>query len=333
MKFKYAFTLVAALAAPLVVSAEHDGGRIKRDIVYTTVVESASPVTLSTSVASNVVRAAKSSQSSTAPTVAPSKTATSGSTSASSGTSSSSSSCTGSGMNIEWSGDEVAFSWSNGSGNTTGCTSLGEFNGQLEVGGSGGTIFEGNYDSGDMYFDVSFITGYSVPMMCSSDHGMSGCSIDLASRGVECPQKSGSVCTNPVGENGNKQPGLYQGEMASSPWCRACSAPDPFFQPCAGSGYTYPYDDGATMQASGTIKCCIGTSCGSSGREGSTKDGHAEPSRSSEPCQLCSDGENKRGLDDAFDRYARDARAFSPSLMPRGHRRASHRHGTVHGSK
>lgn len=184
-----------------------------------------------------------------------------------------------------------------------------------------------------MFFDVSFIIGYSVPMLCSSSAGKSGCSIDLAKQGNACPQQSGSICTNPVGPNGNKTPGSYAGDMSSVPWCYACSAPDPFFQPCAGSGYTYPYDDGATQSASGTITCCIGTSCGTTGREGSTKDGHAEPTRSSEPCDLCPSGGSKRGLDEVFSQYEKEARALSPSLLPRRHKRSGHRHAHVHEGK
>ena len=246
-----------------------------------------------------------------------------------------SASCSGEGMNIAWTGDSVSYkvSTSGASGMTTGCLNLGtSFVGQVAVGGEGGTIFEGNYNGNNpQFFDVSFITGYSVPMLCTGSGGASGCSIDLSSQGNSCPQPNGGMCTNPVGENGNKQPGTYAGEMASEPWCYACSAPDPYFQPCSGAGYTYPYDDGATRTSTTTITCCIGTSCGSTGREGSTKNGNPQTSRDP-PCNLCPSGGSKRGLDEIFESFEKQQRSVSPSLLPRKHKRHSHshRHAALH---
>ena len=242
-------------------------------------------------------------------------------------------SCTGSGMEIEWSGDAVSYSWSGGSGKTTGCLSLGSnFEGQVAIGGSGGTIFEGN-PSG--YFDVSFILGWSVPMVCSNGGAKTGCSIDLSSE-HSCPDQQGSICKNPTGPGGSHDPGSYSGCASCTPWCYACSSPDPFFQPCSGAAYTYPYDDGATVgPASGAIQCCIGTGCGSTGREGSTAGGHAEPTRNP-PCELCSGG-GKRSveeeLDEVFKRAEKEMPAMSPSLLPRRHKRSSHRHAAVRGLK
>ena len=235
-------------------------------------------------------------------------------------------SCTGSGMEIQWSGQAVSYSWSGGSGTTTGCLSLGSsFQGQVAVGGSGGTIFEGN-PSG--YFDVSFILGWSVPMVCSSGNVKSGCSLDLGSMG-SCPDKQGSICRNPTGPGGAHDPGSYKGCASCTPWCYACAAPDPFFQPCSGSAYTYPYDDGATVgPASGAIQCCIGTGCGSTGREGKTKGGNPQPSRNP-PCSLCSGGSKrsvKDELDGIFSRAEENKPAMSPALLPRRHKRSSHRH-------
>ena len=242
-------------------------------------------------------------------------------------------SCTGSGMEIEWTGDAVSYSWSGGSGTTTGCLSLGSsFEGQVAVGGSGGTIFESN-PSG--YFDVSFILGWSVPMLCSSGSMKSGCSIDLSSKG-SCPDQQGSICKNPTGPGGAHDPGSYNGCASCTPWCYACSAPDPFFQPCSGSAYTFPYDDTASVgPASGAIQCCIGTGCGSTGREGSTAGGHAEPTRNPGPCDLCSGG-SKRSVEEELEeifKRAEDMPAMSPSLMPRKHKRSSHRHAVVRGLK
>ena len=245
----------------------------------------------------------------------------------------SSPSCSGPGMNIAWTGDSVSYkvSTSGASGMTTGCLNLGtSFSGQVAVGGEGGTIFEGNYNGNNpQFFDVSFITGYSVPMLCTGSDGASGCSIDLASQGNACPQPNDKMCTNPVGENGNKEPGTYAGDMAAEPWCYACSAPDPYFQPCSGAGYTYPYDDEATRTSTTTITCCIGTSCGATGREGSTKNGNPQPTRDP-PCNLCPSGGSKRSLDEVFESFEKQQRSVSPSLLPRKHKRHSHRHAAFH---
>ncbi|KAL2042795.1 hypothetical protein N7G274_004554 [Stereocaulon virgatum] len=244
-------------------------------------------------------------------------------------------SCSGPGMNIAWTGDEVSYTVAStgATGTTKGCLNLGtSFSSHVEVGGAGGTWFEGNYAGGNpQWFDVSFITGFSVPLMCSGPEGhKSGCSIDLFSQGNACPQPNGKVCHNPTGMYGNKDPGAYQGDMTATPWCYACSAPDPFFQPCAGSGYTYPYDDGATQTTTGTITCCVGTSCGSSGREGSKKNGNPQPSRDP-PCGLCPGGGSKRGLDEVFESFEKQQRAVSPSMLPRKHKRhVHHRHAALH---
>lgn len=244
-------------------------------------------------------------------------------------------SCTGSGMNIFWTGDEVDYTIKNGaSGTTKGCLNLGEFSSNIDIGGRGGTLFEGNWNStGNQYFDISFITGFSVPVMCKASGGMSGCSIDLHSQGTDCPQPGGDkLCTNPVGMNGKHDPKGYTGKMAAEPWCYACSAPHKFFQPCSGAGYTYPYDDGATKTAreTETINCCVGTSCGHTGREGSTKDGNPQPTRPGEPCTVClNNKDTKRGLEAVM----ADSQPMTPSLLPRKHKRHQHRHAAVHEAK
>lgn len=250
--------------------------------------------------------------------------------------------CTGSGMNIFWTGDEVDYSVmiDNGpdiasTGTTTGCLNLGDFHSQVYVGGVHHTMFEGNWGADIQYFDVSYIPGFSVPMVCNSPTGkMTGCSIDLHSHGSPCPQSDGDkLCTNPVGAFGNKDPGGYLGEMAADPWCGTCSAPDPFFQPCAGSAYAFPYDDDAVATAGpgDTITCCIGTSCGSTGREGRTKGGNPQPTRQGAPCALCPSQYSKRGLEDVL----ADTPAMTPSLLPRKHKRNQHqhRHADVHDAK
>lgn len=351
-------TLVVALAAPLtVLSQHHEGGHDlekrqdwTKDINWSTVdygnAFSSTPVaapvaapTTSPVVVANKMAVAP-------PSSAPVAVASSSSSSDSSpGKSSTPSLCSGSGMMIEWTSDSasVPWSWDGGSGTTSpgSCTDLGtSFSGQLAVNGTGGTIFEGNYNGGDMYYDVSFIIGYSAPMMCSNQNTMSGCSLDLhheaAKGGWQCPSLGDDdhICTNPVGSKGDKTPGAYLGDMSAFPWCRACSAPHSFFQPCSGAGYTYPMDDVATQHAKGTIQCCIGTSCGMTGREASSKGGHpVKPAPGvTTPCIPCPPGElSKRGLEDVFDQYEKDARDLTP-LLPR-RKRSSHRHAHAHGAK
>lgn len=253
-----------------------------------------------------------------------------GSTPSSTGTSGGDSSCSGSGMVIQWDGDVVPFSWSGGSGTTTGCLSVGSsWEGQIAIAGSGGTIFEGN-PSG--FFDVSYILGYSVPMVCSANGVKSGCSLDLLGNGG----KAGTVHKNPTGPGGARDPGAYNGCASCSPWCYACDAPDAFFADCSGSAYVYPYDDGATVgPASGPITCCIGTGCGTTGREGSTKGGNPQPERDP-PYAVCS-GSSKRSadeLEEVFKRYEAEAPAptHSPSLLPRK-RKAHKQHAVAHDSK
>ncbi|KAL9065776.1 MAG: hypothetical protein Q9161_008001 [Pseudevernia consocians] len=210
------------------------------------------------------------------------------------------------GLSITWSGNaEGAYYTFNGGANTgpaTGCTDLGSgFNGQIGIsylGANGqphamGTILETNPTG---YFDISYILGYTLPVVCSSNGASSGCAIDLFGPGSPaCPNLQDGVCQNPTGPGGSRDPGAYQGSAGASPWCNACSPPDPFFAPCAGSAYTYPYDDGATVgPAVGSIQCCVGTACPATGREGNGRYGNNQPSRDP-PCTTCSSG-GKRSL-------------------------------------
>lgn len=209
------------------------------------------------------------------------------------------------GLSITWSGNaQGAYYTFNGGANTgpaTGCTDLGSsFSGQVGIsymGANGqphadGTILETNPTG---YFDISYILGYTLPVVCSSAGASTGCSLDLFSLGT-CPTAvQDGVCQNPTGPGGSKDPGSYQGSASAQPWCNACSPPDPFFAPCAGSAYTYPYDDGATVgPATGSIQCCVGTACAATGREGNGKFGNNQPNRNP-PCTACASG-SKRSL-------------------------------------
>lgn len=237
-------------------------------------------------------------------------------------------SCNGPGMNIAWKGDVVDMSYNGKKGKTQGCTNLGtDFNGQVHVGGEQGTIFEGNHNGGNQFWDVSIILGFTVPMVCSAGNEKSGCNIDLWKGESKCPQKDGHRCINPTGPGGHSDPGAYKGQATAEPWCFACAPPDPFFAPCAGAAYTYPYDDLSTRNAQGTVTCCIGTGCPSTGREGNTAKGNAQMERDP-PCGLCSSGKSsKRDLEEVFEHYEKEAKDLGPNLVPRRHK---HRHSHAH---
>ncbi len=82
--------------------------------------------------------------------------------------------------------------------------------------------------------------------------------------------------------------------------------------------------------ASGPITCCIGTGCGSTGREGKTASGHPELTRNP-PCGMCAGG-SKRSVDeleDVFGGYGEGVAAHSPSLIPR-RKKVHRRHGAAH---
>ncbi|KAL9598909.1 MAG: hypothetical protein Q9219_004174 [cf. Caloplaca sp. 3 TL-2023] len=250
-------------------------------------------------------------------------------------------------MNVEVSGANVAFridppvDGTPTTGNTGDCGVWSfppGWQGRVHVGGGsgapdGGTLYEANVDSagGHGAMDVSFVEGFSVPMMCtdSSNGYKSGCGIDLFTKGT-CPTggSAGGVCKNPQGPGGDRD--------SANRACEACSPPDPFFGPCAAAAFTFPTDDDANDGISGLeIKCTIGPSDETTGREGDTAlTGHAEAGR----CSVCS-GSTKRDLEKVL--FSRKAEspviARSPSMLPRVHKkltidglgRRSHRHGII----
>ncbi|KAL8718068.1 MAG: hypothetical protein Q9225_004762 [Loekoesia sp. 1 TL-2023] len=211
------------------------------------------------------------------------------------------------------------------------------WSGRVHVGGgngapSGGTLYEGNVDpsGGHGAMDVSFVEGFSVPMICT-DNGngfVSGCGIDLFAQG-SCPTggAKGGVCKNPQGPGGTRD--------SKDKACEACSPPDPFFGPCAAAAIVFPTDDDANDGISSLdISCTIGVSSQRTGREGDTATGgHPEAGR----CSVC--GSSKRSLEDIL--FGRGLEppvvARSPSMLPRVHRkskvdilgRRAHRHGIV----
>ncbi|KAI4121101.1 MAG: hypothetical protein LQ338_006562 [Usnochroma carphineum] len=250
-------------------------------------------------------------------------------------------------MNVQLSGASVAFRFeppvagNPTTGNTGSCkvwTFPPGWSGRVHVGGGSGapfgsTLYEGNVNptGGSGAMDVSFIEGFSVPMICT-DNGNgfeSGCGIDLFTQGHTCPTggSKGGVCKNPQGPGGARD--------SAKKACYACSPPDPFFGPCSAAAFTFPTDDAANDGvASLDISCHIGASSQRTGREGHTaKTGQPEAGR----CQVCADG-SKRDLEAIlFGRGLESTVARAPSMLPRVHRRSvidvlgrrSHRHGAV----
>ncbi|KAI4098057.1 MAG: hypothetical protein L6R37_006696 [Teloschistes peruensis] len=252
-------------------------------------------------------------------------------------------------MNVQLSGANVDFRFEppvagNPTTGKTGDCSVWTFpsgwSGRVHVGGGSGapfgsTLYEGNWGSnGKGAMDVSFVEGFSVPMLCTdnSNNFISGCGIDLFTTGT-CPTggSAGGVCTNPQGPGGTR-------DSKDKP-CEACSPPDPFFGPCSSAGFAFPTDDAANDGISGAdISCSIGPSSVRTGREGNTAEtGQPEAGR----CEVCS-GSTKRALEEVlFGRDAGPSTARSPSMLPRVHKRTaldvlglglgkrSHRHGAV----
>lgn len=204
------------------------------------------------------------------------------------------------------------------------------------------TLFEGSASSGgDGYLDVSYVQGYTYPMVCSGQGGTSGCSTDLYSvPGAKCPggggTKMGDTCNNPQGPAGKRNPGAPPANGNSptaDPWCQACSAPDRFFAPCAGRAYTYPYDDVA--MASGTeITCCIGPQCKQKQEVSSNADkGNCDAGDVAirkDPCtpcpgtNSCTAPSSKKGHEQVFKRAGAEKRSVSHL------KRHKHRHAGAH---
>ena len=216
---------------------------------------------------------------------------------------------------IYWTGDEVlldkADSYGNimpGSNSTTkGCMELGQWDGQIRIGDhphptkDSRTILETNPVGEWASYDVSYILGYSHPLVCKDtvQKTLTGDNTDLWKvEGASCDDKNGYTCVGPVGPWGTHA-------SAMSPTsCWNCNPPNPFFSPVAGAAYTYPDDNGSVISASSNaIACCVGKSCEwKNPKAGSTKDGSC----------TCKSGADKRD-------------AATPESMRR--KRHLHRHG------
>ena len=137
-----------------------------------------------------------------------------------------------------------------GAGSTTFYSFPTGWAGRIYVGKTTNTAnskIEGSITGGpDM--DVSYVDGYSVPIVCTSAGKVSGCNTELFGlNGNNCGQdvdiSDFEICTNPA-RGSNDGPA------------------DPFFAPCQGKAYTYPNDNNANYaNVDATTNCCIGTSC------------------------------------------------------------------------
>lgn len=102
--------------------------------------------------------------------------------------------------------------------------------------------------TGSPDMDVSYVDGYSVPIVCTSAGKVSGCNTELYGlNGNTCGQdvdiSNFEICTNPALT-------LNDGPA------------DSFFAPCQGKAYTYPNDNDANYaNVDATTNCCIGTAC------------------------------------------------------------------------
>ncbi|KAL8651758.1 MAG: hypothetical protein Q9226_004563 [Calogaya cf. arnoldii] len=361
MKSEYAFALPwLAMVYPLATSAQRDrgsGGRVRPN-------RQDDPVVESPPVADDPSTSIVISPQATASVIVPQTNTGStnqgstnqGSTNQVSTGGGSSGECGGAvagNMNVRISGDPVSYRFEppvpgNPSTGTIGDCDVWSFppgwNDRVHIGGGpgapdGGTLFEYNVAAGAGFnaMDVSYVEGFSVPMMCTDNTNdfMSGCWIDLFSVGT-CPTggSAGGVCRNPQGPGGDRDSAVN--------WCEACSPPDPFFAPCAAAAYTFPTDDAAVDGGAGLdITCVVGASSEEgTGREGDTaKSGHPQAGR----CEVCPGSTTtKRSLEDVmFGRGVQPPSARSPSMLPRAHKRFTvdilgnrpHRHGLAHGSK
>lgn len=112
-----------------------------------------------------------------------------------------------------------------------------------------GSLIEGNYAAGAMWFDVSYVAGFSVAITCGcgppgSGDMVTGCNVPLFQEN-SCPNQIGDaafpLCPNPAGTNG---------------------PPSAFFAPCKGAAFTYPDDWNANTQCyTNEIHCCLGVNC------------------------------------------------------------------------
>ncbi|KAL8831491.1 MAG: hypothetical protein Q9191_000832 [Dirinaria sp. TL-2023a] len=142
-----------------------------------------------------------------------------------------------------------------------------------------GSMIVGSFINGFSSFDVSYIEGYSVPIVCSCQGTVvAGCNTALEHTGTECPEPGpADTCYNPLRSS------------AQAPGTQA----DPFFQPCQGNAMTYPQDFQPVTNPhcdDSAIYCCVGSSC---------------PQNKYQPQKRSFDDEESTGSDyEAFDDFS-----------------------------
>ena len=190
-------------------------------------------------------------------------------------------------MNIRFTSDSmpVPFGFGRDSGGTSqqtstkdACICMNPGSVSVKIGSTGkddrSTLIEGNAKgySDASFFDVSYVEGYTYPIVCWSDADnkkMTGSPIDLYSRG-KCTSNPSSTKMGDICENDGFKPLSTPG----GDQCMRCTLPSMFFAPTSGAAYAYPYDDqacasgkvdgqayGGPVVTGGKITCCVGPQC------------------------------------------------------------------------
>ena len=204
---------------------------------------------------------------------------------------------------VSWSGDVVDLLDGNGTkvvGHTTGCTALSDYRHRNYLGEHFGTLLEYSPNS-TFHWDISYVEGFTVPVICQGLYSdreptaneSSGCIADLNGNGGKL-----HLLLNPTGPAGKHDPGPPIADIGAKPWCYGCSPPSPLWAQCAGSAYTYPFDDLAMGGMANVIQCCVGLGCKfRTGREGIGKNAYPQVDK----CKPCST-KKKRYFSDLFPR-------------------------------
>ena len=118
-----------------------------------------------------------------------------------------------------------------------------------------GSRIEGNRGVNDpqnlVYLDISYVTGFSIPIVCSCGTSVSGTPVTGCNKALlslnQCPapqllgNPNTGTCINLAPDNG---------------------PPTTFFAPCQGAAFTYADDTGAIGTcAVNNIACCLGAMC------------------------------------------------------------------------
>ncbi|KAL8796945.1 MAG: hypothetical protein Q9195_000716 [Heterodermia aff. obscurata] len=115
---------------------------------------------------------------------------------------------------------------------------------------SRGSKIEAAFLGGNVYVDVSYVDGYTYPIVCSCQgQVLVGCNYPLLAHAAAdggCPSPGNRICYNPD---------VHSGKVSGSP---ALS----FFEPCQGAAMTYPNDfNGQNTCPVNEVFCCVGLLC------------------------------------------------------------------------